>query len=197
MRICLCEIKRHWLLWKKVMTNLDRDIKKQRYYFANKGPSSQGYGFSSSHVWMWELEYKESWAQKSWCLWTVVLEKTLESPLESKAIQGDPRPVHPKVHPFMQSNQHQSWSWNSNTLATWCEELTHLKRPWCWQRLKAGGEGDDRGWDDWMASLTQWTKVWVNSGSWWWTGWPSRLQSTGSQRVRHDWVIDWPNCALW
>ena len=89
---CSHEIKRHWLLWKKVMTNLDRDIKKQRYYFANKGPSSQGYGFSSSHVWMWQLEYKESWAPKNWCFWTVVLEKTLENPLDCKKIQ----PVHPK-----------------------------------------------------------------------------------------------------
>ena len=62
------------------------------------------------------------------------------------------------------------WSWNSNTLATWCKELVHLKRPWCWERLGAGGEGDDRGWDGWMASLTQWTWVWVNPGSWWWTG---------------------------
>ena len=62
------------------------------------------------------------------------------------------------------------WSWNSNSLATWCKELTHLKRPWCWERLKVGGEGDDRGWDGWMASLTQWTWVWVNSGSWWWRG---------------------------
>ena len=59
------------------------------------------------------------------------------------------------------------WSWSSNTLATWCKELTHRKRPWCWKRLKAGGEGDDRGWDGWMASPTQWTWVWVNSGSWW------------------------------
>ena len=63
-----------------------------------------------------------------------------------------------------------AWSWNSNTLATWCKELTRLKRPWCWERLKAGREGDDRGWDGRMASLTQWTWVWVSSGSWWWTG---------------------------
>ena len=78
------------------------------------------------------------------------------------------------------------WSWNSNTLATWCEELTHLKRPWFWERLKVGGKGDDRGWDGWMASPTQWTWVWVNSGSWWWTGRPGVLQSMGSQRVGHD-----------
>ena len=82
------------------------------------------------------------------------------------------------------------WSWNSNTLATLCEELTHLKRPWCWERLKAEGEGDNGGWDDWMASLTQWTWVWVNSGSWWWTGRPGVLQFIGSQRVGHNWVTE-------
>jgi len=83
------------------------------------------------------------------------------------------------------------WSWNSNTLATWCEELIHWKRPWCWERLKPGGEGDDRGWwDGWMASLTQQTWVWVNSGSWWWTGRPGVLQFMGSQRVGHDWVTE-------
>ena len=80
------------LLGRKVMTNLDSILKKQRHYFANKGPSSQGCGFSSSHVWMWELDYKESWAPKNWCFWTVVLEKTLESPLDCKEVQ----PVHPK-----------------------------------------------------------------------------------------------------
>ena len=80
------------------------------------------------------------------------------------------------------------WSWNSNTWATWCEELTHLKKPWFWERLTAGEEGDDRGWEGWMASLTQWTWVWVNSGSWWWTGRPGVLQSMRWQRVRHDWA---------
>ena len=78
------------------------------------------------------------------------------------------------------------WSWNYNTLATWCEELTHWKRPWCWERLRAGGEGDERGWDGWMASPTQWTWVWVDSESWWWTGRPGMLQFMRSQRVGHD-----------
>jgi len=142
-------------------------------YFANKGPSSQSYGFSSSHVWMWELDCKESWAWKNWCFWTVVLEKTLESPLGCKEIQSVLN-IHWKDW---------CWSWNANTLATWCEDLTDWKRPWCWERLKAGGEGDNRGWDGWMASLTQWTWVWVNSGSWRWTGRPGVLQSMGSQRV--------------
>ena len=133
------------------------------------------------------MDYKESWAQKNWCFWTVVLEKTFESPLDCKEIQPSPS--------YWKSvlNIHWKdwyWSWNSNILATWCEELTHLKRPWCWERLKAG-EGADRGWDGWMASLTQWTWVWVNSRSWWWTGRPGVLQSTGSQRVGHNWPTEW------
>ena len=75
-----------------------------------------------------------------------------------------------------------------NYLAIWV--YCTVKRPWCWERLKVGGEGDDRGWDGWMASLTQWTWVWVNSGSWWWTGGPGVLRSMGLQRVRHDWATD-------
>ena len=153
----------------------------------DKGPSSQSYGFSSSHVWMWELDYKKSWAPKNWCFWTVVLEKTLESPLDCREIQ----PVNPKGN----------WSWKligrtdaeaetPNTLATWCKELTHLKIPWCWEWLKVGGKGDDKGWDGWMASPTQWTWVWTSSRIWWWTGKPGMLQSMGSQRVRHDWEIE-------
>ena len=80
----------------------------------------------------------------------------------------------------------KDWCCGSNILATWCEELTHWKRPWCWERLKAGGEGHDRGWDRWMASATRWTWVWVRSRSWWLTGKPGVLQSMGSQRVGHD-----------
>ena len=156
--------------------DLRQHAEKQRHYFANKGPSSQGYGFSSSHACMWELGYKESWAPKNWCFWTVVLEKTLESPLDCKEIQ----PVH--QHILGVHWKDWCWSWNSNTLTTWCEELTHWKRPWCQERLRAGEEGDDRGWDGWMASLTQWT--------WIWTGRPGVLQLMGSQRVRHDWVTE-------
>ena len=80
--------------------------------------------------------------------------------------------------------------WNSNTVATWCKELTHLKRPWCWERLKVRGKGDDRGWDSWMASLMQWTWVWASSRRWWWTGKPGMLQSMGLQRVGHDWATE-------
>ena len=91
-------------------------------------------------------------------------------------------------------------SYCSNTLATWCKEMAHLKRPWCWERLKVGGEGDDRGWDGWMTSPTQWTWVWASSGSWWWAGRPGVLQSMGSQRVRHEWVTElnwtWNICLI-
>ena len=82
------------------------------------------------------------------------------------------------------------WSCSFNTLATWCEELTHLKRPRCWEGLKAGEEGDDRGWNDWMASPTQWIWVWVSSRCWWWTGRPGLLKSMGSQSVGHDWATE-------
>ena len=87
------------------------------------------------------------------------------------------------------------WDWNSNTLATSCEELTHWKTPRCWEGVGAGGEGDDRWWDGWMASPTQWTWVWVNSRSWWWTGRPGVLRFMGSQRVGHNWAseLNWTN----
>ena len=125
----------------------------------------------------------------------MVLEKTLESPLDCKEIQL----VHPKGD--------QSWVFNGrtdaeaetpNTSATSCEELTHWKRPWCWEWLGTGGERDDRGWDGWMASPTRWTRIWVNSGSWWWTGRPGVLRFMGSQRVRHDWAteLNWSD-AYW
>ena len=148
----------------------------------------------SGHVWMWELDCEESWVPKNWWFWTVVLEKTLESPLDCKEIQ----PVH--------SEGDQPWDFfggndakaETPVLATTCEELTHWKRLWCWERLWAGGEGDDRGWDGWMASLTRWTWVWVNSWSWWWTGRPGVLRFMGLQRVRHDWAteLNWTDKRL-
>ena len=82
------------------------------------------------------------------------------------------------------------WSWNSNTVSTWCKELTHLKRPWCWERLRAGGKGGDRGWDGWMVSLSQQTWVWVNSGSWWWAGRLGMLKSIALRRVGHEWATE-------
>ena len=113
-----------------------------------------------------------------------------EDSWESLGLQGD------STSPFWRRSalrflwREWCWSWNSSTLATSCKELTHWKRLWCWEGLGAGGEGDDRGWDGWMASLTRWTWVWVNSGSWWWTGRPGVLQFMGLQRVRHDWATE-------
>ena len=163
------------------------------HYFANKGPSSQGYDFSCGHVWMWELYCEESWALKNWFFWTVVLEKTPESPLDCKEIQ----PVHPKGD--------QSWVFIGKTDAEAETPILwphHVKcwligkdpdagRDWGWQRRDGdnrGGEGDNRGWDGWMALLTWCTWVWVNSGSWWWTWRPGMLRFMGLQRVGHDWA---------
>ena len=170
--------------WKKSYDQPRQHIENQRHYFANNGLSSQSYGFSSSHVCMWELDHKENWALKNWCFelwcWRRLLRVPWTARRSKKSILKE---IVPNIH-----WKDWCWSWNSNTLATWCEELTHWKRPSCWARLKAGGEGDDRGWDGWMASLTQWTWVWANSGIWWWTGKPGVVQSMRSQRVEHEWL---------
>ena len=139
--------------WKKSYDQCRQHIKKQRHYFANKGPSSQSYGFSSIHVWMWDLDYKESWVQKNWRFWTVVLEKPLESPLDCKEIQA----VNPKGN--------QSWIFigrtgaEDETLILWPPDVKNwlLGKTLKLGRLKAGGEGDNRAWDGWMASPTRWT----------------------------------------
>ena len=141
---------------------------------------------------MWELDYKESWALKNWCFDLWCWRRLLIIPQTArKSNQSILKEVNPGVH-----WKDWGWSWNSNTLSTWCEELTHLKRPWCWERLRAGGEGNDRGWDGWMASPTQWTWVWVDSESWWWTGRPGMLQFMGLQRVRQDWATELNWCAI-
>ena len=113
-----------------------------------------------------------------------------KDPWESLGLQGDP------TSPFWRRSalgflwKDWCWSLTSSILATSCEELTHWKRLWFWEGLGAGGEGDDRGWDGWMASLTRWTWVWMKSGSWWWTGKPGMLRFIGSQRVGHDWATE-------
>ena len=148
--------------WKKSYNKSRQHIKTQRLYFAGKGLSSQSYDFSISHVWMWELDHKESWTLKNWNFWTVLLEKTLECPLDWKEIQ----PVNPKGS--------QSWIFIARTDAEteapifghliWRADL--LERTLMLERQKAGGKGGDRGWDGWMASLTQLTWVWASSGRW-------------------------------
>ena len=104
-----------------------------------------------------------------------------EDSWESLGQQGDPTSPSQRRSVLSVHWKDWCWSWNSDTLATWCEELTHLERPWCWEGLRAGGEGDGRGWGSWMASSTQWTWVWVNSGNQWWSGRPGVEQSMGSQ----------------
>ena len=138
-------------------------IKKQRH-FANKGPYSQSYGFSKRHVWMWELtikkaEHRRSDAFELWC-WRRLLRVPWTTWRANQSILKEKSTLN--IH-----WKDWCWSWNSSSLVTWCEGPSNLKRPWCWERLKTGGEGDDRGWDDWMASLMRWTWVWVNSRSWW------------------------------
>ena len=141
--------------------------------------------FFSSHVWMWDLDHKEGWAPKNWCLWTVV---TGEDSWESLGLQEDQTSQSWRKSTL---NIHwKDWCWSSNTLAAWCEKLPHWKRPWCWERWKTGGEGGNRGWDGWMASPTRWTWVWASPGRWWRTRKSDVLQSMGLQKVGHNWMTE-------
>ena len=134
-----------------------------------------------------DVNLKEGWVPKNWCFWTVMLEKTIESHLDSKEI----RPVNLTCsQPLNIHWKNWCWGWNSNTLATWCKDLSLWKRLWCWERLKEGGEGENRGWDGWMASTTYWTWIWTSSRGWWWTGKPGMLQSISSQRVKKEWETE-------
>ena len=146
-----------------------------------KDPSSQGYGFSSGQVWMWELDCEESWAPKNWYFWTVVLEKTFETILKEWS-----QLVHPKGN--------QSWIFirrtdaEAETPILWAPDAKNWlnEKKWCWGRLKVGGEGEDRGWDGWMTSLTQWTWVWAESRRWWRTGGLVCCSPWGHKEVGHN-----------
>ena len=126
------------------------------------------------------LDHKEHWALKNQCFWLWCWRRLLRVPWTARRsnqhILKDISTEYSLEGPMVKLKLQY--------LATWCEELTHWKRPWWWERLEAGGELDDRGWDGWMALLTQWTWVWAGSGSWWWTEKPNVLQSMGSQRFR-------------
>ena len=179
------EIKRCLLLGRKVMTNLDSILKSRDIPLPTKVHLVKAMVFP---VVMYECE---SWTVKKaecqridaferWC-WRRLLRVPWTARRSNQSILKEISPG---------CSLDGCWSWNSNTLATSCEELTHWKRPSCWERLEAGGEGADRGWDGWMASPTWWTWVWVNSRSWWWTGRPGVLRLMGSHRVGHDWVTE-------
>ena len=178
--------------WKKSYDQPTQHIKKQRHYFADKGPYSQSYGFSSSQVWMLGLEYKESWTLNNWCFWTMVLEKTLESPLDCKI-----KPVH--------SKENQSWIFIERTNA---EAETPIFWPpdaknWLigkdpdsgkdWRQEKGTTEDEMVGWNG--PSTTWWTWVWASSERRWWTGKPGGLQSVGLG-VGEDWETERRGC-LW
>ena len=172
---CSHEIKRRLLLGRKAMTNLDSLLKARDITLSTKVHLVKAMVFPVV-MYGCELDYKESWVPKNWCFWTVVLEKTLESPLDCKEIQQ----VHPKGN--------QSWVFIGRTDAEaetpilWppdAKNQLNVKDPDAGKKLKAGGEGDDRGWDGWMASPTQWTWVWVGSGSRWRIGKPGMLKSMG------------------
>ena len=129
---------------------------------------------------MWELDHEEGSAPKYWCFWTVCWRRLLSVPWTARrSNQFILKEISTEC-----SLEGLMLSWNSNSLAIWYERLTHWQRPRSWERLRAGGEGDNRGWDGW----TWWIWVWISSGSWWWTGKPGVLQSMGWQRVGHDWT---------
>ena len=180
------EIKRHLLLGRKVMTNLDSIFKSRDITLLTKVQSSQGYGFSSGHVWMWDLDYKESWAPKNWCFWTLVLEKIPKSPLDCKEINQS---ILKKISPGcllkglilklkFQYFGHLMWRAESFEKTLMLGKIEGRRR--CGQQRRGG----------WMVSPTQWTWVWASSGSWWWIGKPGVLQSTGLQKVGHDWTTE-------
>ena len=183
---CSHEIKRHLLLGRKSMTSLDSIFKSRDITLPTKVHLVKAmvcpvvmHGCES-----WTIKKAESRridAFELWC-WRRLLRVPWTARRFNQSILKEISPGCLLEGLMLKLKLH--------ILATWCKELTHLKRSWCWERLRAGGEGDDRGWDGWMASLTQWTWVWVDSGSWWWTGRPGVLRFMGSLRVGHDWATE-------
>ena len=180
------EINRCLLLGGKIMTNLDSLLKSRDITLPTKVHLVKTmffpvvmYGCES-----WTIKKAEHWRIDGFELWC--WRRLLRVPWTARSSnQSILKETVLNIH-----WKDWCWSWNSNTLATWCEELTHWKGHWCWVRLKVGWEGDNWGWDSCMATPSQWTCVWVNSGSWWWTGRPGVLQSMGSKRVGHDWATE-------
>ena len=173
-------------LWNKSYDQTRKHIKKQRHYFADKGKTVKAmvfpvvmYGCES-----WTIKKAEHWRSDAFELW--YWKRLLRVPWTARRSNQSILNEYSGIFSPEYSLEGLILKLKLQYFGYRCEELTHLKRPWCWEGLKAGGEGDDRRWDGWMASLTQWRWVWVNSGSWWWTGRPGIVQSMGSQRVGHD-----------
>ena len=170
--------------WKMMLWKVLHSICNMNSIYNMPAPSS--YGFSCGHVWMWELDCEERWAPKNWSFWTVVLEKTLESPLDCKEIQ----PVHFEDQPwdFFGRNDAKAETpvlWPPPAKSWLIGKDSDAARDWG-QEEKGTTEDEMAGWHYWL----DWRWVWVNSRSWWWTGGPGVLRFMGSQRVRHDWAID-------
>ena len=183
---CSHEIKRHLLLGRKSMTNLESILKSRDITLPTKVRLVKTTVFPIAMYGCERWTIKKAECRRTdtfelWC-WRRLLRVFWTTRRSNQSILKE---ISLNIH-----WKDWCWSWSSNPLATWCEEPTHWKRSWCWERLKAGGEGDNRGWDGWMASPTQWTWVWVNSRSWWWTGKPGVLQSMWLQRVRHEWATE-------
>ena len=153
--------------------------------FFSKGPYSQSYGFSSSHVWMWELDHKEDWTLKNRCFGLWCGRRLLRVPwIARRSNQSILKEINPEYSASVMLKLKLQY------FGHLMRRNDSLEKTGWWERLKTGGEGDDRGWDGWMASPMQGTWVWISSGSWWWTGKPGVLQSTGLQRVRRDWATE-------
>ena len=187
---CSHEVKKHFLLVRKTMTNLDSILKSRDIPLLTKLHVVKAMVFPVV-MYGCELDSKESWVQKNWCFepccWRRLL-RVLRTAKRSN--QSIPKEISPEylleglmLKLKLQYFGHLIWRTDS------------LEKPWCWERLNAGGEGDNRGWDGWMASPSRWTWVWASSGSWWWTGKTGMLQSIGLQRVGHDWGtgLNWLN----
>ena len=191
---CSHEIKRCLLLGRKAVTNLDsvlksRDITLPTKVCLAKAMVFPGVMYGCESYTIKKAEHQRIDTFELWC-WRRLLRVPWTTRRSNQSILKEISPEHSLEGLLLKLKLHTL----ANTLATWCEELTHWKRPWCWKRLKAGGEGDNRGWDGWMTSLTRWTWVWASSVSWWWTGRPGVLQSVGSQS--RTWLSDWTelNC---
>ena len=179
--------------WKKCCDQPRQHIKKQRHYFASRGPSGQDYGFSSIHVWMWELDYNESWDPKNWCFELWCWRRLLRVPWTARRPNQS---ILKEISP--------GCSLEGLMLKLKLQYFDHLmqradsfEKTLMLGKIEGRMRRGQRGWNDWMASLTQWTWVWVDSRSWWWTGRPGVLQFMGSQKVRHDWAteLNWTDNA--
>ena len=182
---CSREIKRRLLLGRKVMTNLDSILKSRDITLPTKVCVVKAmvfpvvmYGYES-----WTVKKAEHWIIDAFQLWC--WGRLLRAPWTARRSNQSILKISPGIslEGMMLKLKLQYFG-----LLMW--RVDSLEKLWCWEGLEAGGEGDDRGWDGWMASLTLWTWVWVTSGSWWWTGRPGMLRFMGSQRVRHDWATE-------